>query len=211
MLAIAARPPAPPKPHVLTKQALYKIAAGLLLAVGIVSLAYQVMQYMHPGNRQVVKAPVPTQIAQLLAADHDKAAAAGTLAFDLPRNPDELAKAIQSKLNLTPLVAPVGRGFTLQGAQIVDLGGTSAAHLFYTNGSQSISVYNLPASAMPSYPCDVTLTGDDAPLPTAGFIHNDGAYVVVGSSSDHSLTAADVKAIRNALRPNIPGAVCTPD
>ncbi len=210
---IAARPAAPvtPKMKWLGKQPLYKIAAAVMVSLGVVSLAYQGYRIKHPYRAHtLVVEHLPKAVIQTLSANHDQLLKEPT--SNLPLNdPAKMNASLQSKLPYPPLTAPVGGGFALVSATFGPVGSSQGLHLLYQRGPQAVSVFTLPSSAAPTCSADATINGGTSSHPIAGFTHAGAFYALVGSSSDNSLTSGDLQSMRSNLRATIPGAGCPDD
>ena len=191
----------------LSPSPLKSIAAAVLMTIGVAALAYQGYRMTHSGPVHGGSEKIPTPVAQKLAADHDHLITdANKWGADLPHDNAELAAALKQRLGYAPLAAPPGEGFSLVGASMVGKG--NGAELLYKKGNQTVSVFSLPASEVPLCGNNATVGGAGIPNhPMAGFVHDGGFYMLVGSSTDNSISAPQVQDLRNKLRATIPGAI----
>ena len=210
-IALMAMPKAPapaPRswPKYLGPSPIKSIAAAVLLTIGVAALGYQAYRMTHSTPVHALVEKIPTPVAQKLAADHDHLIAdANKWNADLPHDNAELAAALKQRLNYVPMTASPGDGFSLVGASMVGKG--SGAELLYRKGNLTVSVFSLPASEVPLCGNNATVAGAGiANHPMAGFVHDGGFYMLVGSSTDNSISAPQVQDLRNKLRATMPGA-----
>ena len=199
-------PPARGWPKFLGSSPIKSVAAAVLLSIGLAYLGYQAYRMTRPAQVRVMVERIPDSMAHKLADDHDRLLAdANKWSPDLPRdNPDQLAATLKKKLNYVPMTASPGDGFALVGT--ASLGKGNGAELLYQKGNQTVSVFSLPASDVPMCDNNAILGGNAPNHPMAGFVHDRGFYMLVGSSADNSMSLSDVQALRDKLRPSIPGA-----
>lgn len=110
-----------------------------------------------------------------------------------------LAAKLTQEQGVPVFAANLGDGWTFKGAGLCESDGKRAAHLIYVKGTQTISVFTSRSSksggkGRSSYHRK-TLQGH----PIAGFVNQGAFYLVVGSSTDNSLTAQDLDPIVDQL------------
>lgn len=208
---MAAPKPAAPSPRSWPKflgpSPIKSLAAAVLVTIGVACLGYQLYRMNRPTPMGVTVEKIPASVAHTLADDHDHMVAdANKWSSEIPHdNPEQLAAALKQKLNYAPMTASPGDGFSLVGA--VPTGKGSGAQLLYQKGNQTVSVFSLPASQVPLCQNNANVSGAAIPNhPMAGFVHDGGFYMLVGSSTDNSISSTEVQALRNKLRSTMPGA-----
>jgi len=111
-----------------------------------------------------------------------------------------LSDAVKRPVFIAQLTA---EGWKFEGGGVRDVGQYSAAQLFFTKGKASISVFSLPAKAVPQAKDDVPYDTVFNGHPIAGVVHKGGLYCIVGSSTDDSLKLDEVKALLQSHRGEI--------
>lgn len=177
---------------------LFRLAVAAVLLIGFGALGYRIWQ-MNQGptytpmlSQAIYKAMVDTHVSRGAQTTPDQVttlAAAG-----------DLSKSIDRPVFVADLTRD---GWTFHGAGVRNVGEHQAAQLYFTKGTQSISVFSLPASATKGAHDDQDYDKDFNGSPIAGFVHGKGLYCIVGSSPDDSLPMAEVKRLLNEHRGEI--------
>ena len=201
----AAAPEAASAPRSLKmpqRSPLFRFAVAAVLVIGFGALGYRIWQ-MNQGPTYD-RGTVLTQALYQAMVDTHAARGAQTT----PDTVTTLAMAgdLSKSIDRPVFVADLTRdGWTFQGAGVRNVGEHQAAQLYFTKGNQAISVFSLPANAAKNPRQDQEYDKDFNGSPIAGFVHGNGLYCVVGSSSDESLQVAEVKRLLNEHRGEIKG------
>jgi len=182
----------------------FKFAAAAVLVLGLGSLGYQVYLANRPPNYSAV-APyaVPPSLYKGMTQTHDERVAGSATPADTTTDLTA-AKGLSNTVNRPVFLAQLtSNGWKFEGGGVRDVGQYSAAQLYFTKGKASISVFSLPAKAVPQAKDDVTYDTVFNGHPIAGFVHKGGLYCIVGSSTDDSLKLDEVKALLQAHRGEI--------
>lgn len=178
-----------------------KFAAAAVLILGFGSLSYQIWD----ANRTptyVATYAVPPSLYKGMIETHD-ARLAGSATPDTTADL-AAAPALSQAIGRPVLAAKLtDDGWKFEGGAVRDVGPHAAAQLFFTKGTSAISVFSLPASAVPNAKDDVTYDTVFNGHPIAGFVKKGGLFCIVGSSTDGSLTVDDVKALLERHRGEI--------
>ena len=177
----------------------FKFAAAAVLVLGLGSLGYQV----YLANRApsyVAQYVVPPSLYKGMTQTHDERVAGSATPADTTTDL-AAAKGLSDTVKRPVFVAQLtSNGWKFVGGGVRDVGPHSAAQLFFTKGNASISVFSLPASAVPQAKDDVTYDTVFNGHPIAGFVHKGGLYCIVGSSTDDSLKLDEVKSLLQSHR-----------
>jgi hypothetical protein len=180
----------------------FKFAAAAVLVLGLGSMGYQI----YLANRAPTYAAqyvVPPSLYKGMTQTHDERVAGSATPADTATDLAS-AKGLSNTVKRPVFVAQLtSNGWTFAGGGVRDVGPHSAAQLFFTKGNASISVFSLPASAVPQAKDDVTYDTVFNGHPIAGFVHKGGLYCIVGSSTDDSLKIDEVKALLESHRGEI--------
>lgn len=178
-------------------------AAACLCLFSLSMMGMQVFKTFAPREQMAVKSlDVPTELAQSLIARHDSCASEPDHHFLPGIAKDDLAairKTLARSLDQRVLVTKLPDGWVLRGAQLCPVGQDRAAHVLFTRGNQTISLFSLPNADYPSSNNDVPYESMAAGHPIAGFTHGNGMYCLVGSSPDGKLTLDELKRLRDQL------------
>ena len=170
----------------------YRYAVAAVLVIGFGGLAYQIWQMNRPPVYNQAYA-IPNSFYKAMIATHtgrleDKLGgdSVTTLAS---------ASSLGGQIQRPVLVADLTKdGWTFKGGAVRKVGADDAAQLFFTKGNAAISVFSLPASAVPKARDGESYdTRFDASHAIAGFTRSGGLFCVVGSSEDGSLSVDEVK------------------
>jgi hypothetical protein len=152
---------------------------------------------------------LPADLAQQLVKSHDRCLRFHPddhhLFTDAPKDDFKaIAAGLSAELNHPVVATAVGDDWAFRGAAVCPVGQTKSAHLMYGRGDAAVSVFSLPASAVPGCGnhqcCDAAINGH----PVAGFVESGAFYAVVASSGGK--TPVDLEQIR-AMRDQIRGDV----
>jgi hypothetical protein len=180
----------------------FKFAAAAVLVLGLGSLGYQI----YLANRAptyTAQYAVPPSLYKGMTQTHDERVAGSAMPADTATDlaaAKGLAATVKRPIFLAQLASD---GWKFGGGGVRNVAAHSAAQLFFTKGNASISVFSLPASAVPQAQDDVTYDTVFNGHPIAGFVHKGGLYCIVGSSTDDSLKIDDVKALLESHRGEI--------
>jgi len=182
----------------------FKFAAAAVLVLGLGSLGYQVyLANRPPTYSQVAAYAVPPSLYKGMTQTHDERVAGSATPPDIATDL-AAAKGLSDTVKRPVFVAQLtSNGWKFEGAGVRDVGPHSSAQLFFTRGNASISVFSLPASAVPQAKDDVTYDTVFNGHPIAGFVHKGGLYCIVGSSTDDSLKLDEVKSLLESHRGEI--------
>jgi len=182
----------------------FKFAAAAVLVLGLVSLGYQVYLANRPPNYSAVAAyAIPPSLYKGMTQTHDERVAGSA---NPPDTTTDLtaAKGLSNTVKRPVFIAQLtAEGWKFQGGGVRDVGPHSAAQLFFTKGNASLSVFSLPASAVPQAKDDVPYDTVFNGHPIAGVVHKGGLYCIVGSSTDDSLKLDEVKSLLESHRGEI--------
>lgn len=182
----------------------FKFAAAAVLVLGFGSLGYQYyLAHRPPTYSAVASYVVPTSLYKGMTQTHDERVAGAATPADTTTDlaaAKGLSNAVDRAVFLAQLTT---NGWKFEGGGVRDVGQYSAAQLFFTKGNASISVFSLPAKAVPQAKDDVTYDTVFNGHPIAGFVHKGGLYCIVGSSTDDSLKLDEVKALLESHRGEI--------
>jgi hypothetical protein len=185
------------------RESFMKFAAAAVVVVGVGSLSYQVWQaYRPPSYAADAAYVVPPSLYKGMIMAHDERLAGSAT----PDTTTDFAAATElSRTIKRPVFAAklADDGWKFEGAAIRDVGPNAAAQLFFTKGGAAISVFSLPASAVPNAKDDVTYDTVFNGHPIAGFVRNGGLFCIVGSSTDGALKVDEVKALLESHRGEI--------
>jgi hypothetical protein len=194
----APRRTARPRPRI------WSLAAAACLCLFSVSLmGMQVWKTFTPREQLAIKSlDVPTELAQNLVARHDTCGSqpdhhflAGVAHDDLSAIRKSLARSLDQRV----LVTKLPNGWVFRGANLCPVGQDRAAHLIFTRGNQTLSLFSLPNADYPTSSNDTPYESMAAGHPIAGFTHGNGFYCLVGSSPDGMLTLNELKSLRDQL------------
>ncbi|HEY7117324.1 MAG TPA: hypothetical protein VH475_12095 [Tepidisphaeraceae bacterium] len=173
-------------------------AAAAVLLIGLGVLAFQILNPNKPGKGYAF----PNSLYKAMDNAH-QARLSGSA------SPDAVtalasANALASQLG-RPVFAPdlSKDGWSFQGAAVRKVGGEQAAQLFFTKGKSSLSVFSLPASAVPQASDGSTYAVTFSGTPIAGIVSGKGLYCIVGTSPDGSLQVDEVKRLLDAHQADI--------
>jgi hypothetical protein len=179
------------QPIPLFRRPLFRFAAAAILIVGIGSLAFQIWNTTRPPASSAYVFPV--SLFKGMVATHTARASGAEASPDAVKSLADAAKLSQTT-NRPVLVADLTKdGWTFDGAAVRAVGQFTAAQLFFTKGNAAVSVFSLPASAVPNAADNSTYDTVFNGAPIAGFVKNGGLFCIVGSSPDGSLTAGEVR------------------
>ena len=182
----------------------FKFAAAAVLVLGLGSMGYQIyLANRPPPYTAVAQYAVPPSLYKGMTQTHDERVAGSATPPDTTTDL-AAAKGLSGAVKRPVFVAQLtSNGWKFEGGGVRDVGPHSAAQLFFTKGNASISVFSLPASAVPQAKDDVTYDTVFNGHPIAGFVHKGGLYCIVGSSTDDSLKLDEVKALLQSHRGEI--------
>jgi hypothetical protein len=169
------------------------LAASILIVIGIgVTIMLQSGGTL---NRPVATLPKP--FLEAMAQQHDTCE---TSDRHQAANQDLAAttKQLRDELGFQPLVTAI-EGWQIQGANVCPIDTVKAAHVLYTRGDQSISLFSFPGRAVytPQDGARYAVTIDNHPI--AGFVKGTTVYCIVGKSAKDDLTLTEVQAIVDSL------------
>jgi hypothetical protein len=179
-----------------------RFAAAAVLILGVGSLSYQIWQANRP-PAYVAAYVVPPSLYKGMTVAHDERLAGSATPSDTTS--DLAAVPALSQTIQRPVFAAklTDDGWKFEGAAVRDVGPFAAAQLFFSKGKASISVFSLPAAAVPNARDDVTYDTVFNGHPIAGFVRQGGLFCIVGSSPDGSLTVDEVKGLLESHRGEI--------
>lgn len=196
--AQAAQPVNAPRRNVLLTRPMVglALAASVLIVIGIgVTIA------MRSGSKSHPVAVLPRPFAEAMAARHDSCGEDGSHRPSIGGNDDlaSIGKRLRDELGFPPLVTSVGDDWKFQGAQVCRVDNVRTAHLLFTRGDQSLSIFSIPAKNVYSPPdgARYQLTINNHPI--AGFVKGTTIYCVVGKSPKGDLTLTQVQNIVDSL------------
>jgi hypothetical protein len=182
----------------------FKFAAAAVLVLGFGSLGYQIWQANRPPDyAQVAQYVVPVSLYKGMTQAHDERVAGSATPPDTAKDlqsASALAQAIQRPVFVADLT---NNGWKFEGGGVRDVAKHPAAQLFFTRGNAAISVFSLPASAVPTARDGVTYDTVFNGHPIAGFVRTGGLFCIVGSSTDNSLKVDEVKTLLESHRGEI--------
>ena len=202
--ALAAQADPAPQRAARPRPRIWALAAAACLCLFSVSLmAMQVMKTFSPREQLAVKSlDVPTELVQNLIARHDACGSRPDHHFLPGIAQDDLnaiRKTLARSLDQRVLVTTLPNGWVFRGAQLCPVGQDRAAHLLFTRGNQTVSLFSLPNADYPTSSNDTPYESMTAGHPIAGFTHGNGFYCLVGSSPDGKLSLEEIKSLRDQL------------
>src|SRR5207249_3424371 len=109
-----------------------------------------------------------------------------------------IGKKLSADLGKTAAAVPLGDGWKLQGAGICMVGQTKSAQVLFSNGKTNISLMSVPIASYA--PPDYTRYDEhDSSHLLSGISYKQVVYCLIASSSDGSVSAADLTALREKL------------
>jgi hypothetical protein len=181
-------------------------AAAILLGMGSVAA---VLMKDRPGTTTTASAALqlPPEFAQKLIKTHDMCSGLADhhlLPGVSPNDFQQIAGRFQEKLHVPAVSEPLP-DWQFNGANFCPVGLNNSGHLVYHRGESALSLFTLPAAALPasalphaknSATYDATVNGHAI----AGFVQGGAVYFVVANDKNGSIATADVDAIRDKLR-----------
>jgi hypothetical protein len=178
---------------------LYKLAmaAAILLCFGFAG--YRIWQETRPPAYQQQYA-VPNTVYKAMTEAH---AARGEQKASPPDSATTLADAqgLAAQVKRPVFVPELEKnGWTFKGGAVRKLAGRDTAQLFFTKGSQTLSVFSFPADVAPKAIEDTSYDTTFQNLPIAGFVKKGGLFCIVG---DPSIPLPDVKMLLESHRADL--------
>ncbi|CAN5352638.1 hypothetical protein BH09PLA1_BH09PLA1_26090 [soil metagenome] len=188
-----------PPPRLFLRRPMVRLAIAASVLVVLAAGALIASRSNEPPKRSV--AVLPAAFAVAMAQQHDICRSSSDH-LTPGESKDDLrliSKKFRDELGFPALVAMLDDGWQFQGARICPIGDVRTAHLLFTRGDQSLSVFSIPGKAVYSPQDGATyhMTVDQHPI--AGFVRGTTMYCLVGKSASGDLTLAQVQAITDAL------------
>jgi hypothetical protein len=181
-----------------------------LAAAAVLAVVFSMSAVVATQNRDRT---VPTWFADAVVAAHDRC-----VAEDL-KNPEahgrkidfanrDEVRAVRSSLNrqigYPVMVYSPGKDWKLDGARVCTVGNIPAAHLMFTRGKETLSIFSISAGALyndRSVPDGVRYAQVDKGHGVAGFTYGGALHCVVGNSPEKSnkVELAAVTAVRDMM------------
>lgn len=115
-----------------------------------------------------------------------------------------IAERMAARVKYPVVATTMGGDWNFKGASMCPVGGKSFPHMMYKSGDAYLSVFSLPASAVPDCPKDYTADATVSDHPVAAFAADGACYFVVASTGGK--TPVDLEQVR-ALRDQVRGEV----
>lgn len=181
---------------------LYGLAAAamVLLVAGI--FAYRFMDSR--SNPNDAYGVLPATLAQAMVFTHDRCCKHTNhhTLQGVPRDNFTLInQTLESKLGRPVLAADLSdSNWNFRGASICMVDRTQAAHLVFVKGTQTLSIFSLPASLCRGAGRNEDYETSVHNHPIAGFVKDEGLYCLVGHSPEGELKLKDVETMRDQLK-----------
>src|SRR5450432_2734321 len=172
----------------------FKMAIAAMLLIGF-GVAYMIFW-------RTTDRPIPRFLAAAMVAVHNQYAGA----IITPDIHDSDLPTIRSKLAVQVghpvLAAMLGDGWKYQGADIAKISGIPAAHLFFTRGDESISIFSIAAGAFydTTVPNGTGYAQIENNQPISGFFCDGAVHCLVGSSKTGVMSLRTLTRIRQQIR-----------
>ena len=198
--ALAARPAAGARPISWLRSPLFSLAAAAVLLAGMGGFVV----YLLHGPRSVevaTSSALPASLAGDLVFRHDECSRAPDHHLPgLPRdNFPAIAAMLRTRLAYPVLSAPLPRPYAFDGASICYVGKIQSAHLLFHEDSRQVSVFSLPANAVPKSPAGAVYEAAAYGHPIVGVVQGRGFYCIVLSGPN--ATARESRNLLESLRP----------
>jgi hypothetical protein len=174
----------------------FAIAASILLAAGIVTAL------PWGGTIAAAEAPLPRDVVFDMVKTHDRCCHARDhhLLRGVGRN-DFLAIGLKLSGDLhVPVLSTPLEHWEFAGAGGCAVWGHESAHLLYRQGSQTLSVFSIPAADFEMAGKDGDYNGASGTHQLAAFVKNGGLYCVVINSPHGGISAVQTRGLRDQLR-----------
>jgi hypothetical protein len=173
------------------------LAAAAVLVIGIgLSVLFAV------GSKEQ---PAPQWFADSMVATHDQSVAlpGHRLPDDIgSTDPATIQQKLVEKVGHPVMVAMPGDGWQFASAGVSEVSRIPAAHLIFTRGDQTLSIFSVPAGALYQNGSDGNLTYSqiDRNHEIAGFMYKNAVHCLVAYDKSGKLTLADTIKLRDQLR-----------
>jgi hypothetical protein len=182
---------------------LYPVAAAAAVA-----LAFGIQHYGSPTAPApaVAMVAMPVSLQDALVRTHDQCSQKANHQH-LPGNETDdasIARVMSAELHRPVLVArPNDPCWSYRGAAVCSVGAARSGHLVFRSGSDSLSVFSLPKSAMPDAVegSEFECTADGHPI--VGFVRDGAVFCIVASGTGSDVSPARLEQLRKTLEPRI--------
>jgi hypothetical protein len=196
-------------------------AAAVLLSVGFMS--YQIretffpsfLSFSHGASRAPRVSQFPLAFAMAMVKTHDHCAKLSDHHLMPGDNFDALRVQLTSAEGVDVFAAKIGDDWKFKGAGVCDIDSARAAHLIFTRGDRTVSIFSLPAPS--------TCSGGAAEFQQSvgnhairGFRNGNALYVIVASSPANAVGCEELNAraseaaavVQKCMAPNTCGSPC---
>ena len=199
-IALAARP-APPRIRFAPRP----LAAAAVLVIGIGAVVFQLYR-LRPATPQL---PNHYQLSAALVSEltrrHDADADLSAANTDLSK----LGQQLSQKLGMKVLSASPGADYHFAGASISEIGGQQVAHLLFQRGSESLSIFSMPASQLPHTSPGSHYDASDGKHMMAGFVQDGGFYCLAASGPNSVRCSGMISGAMQELSSQFPATQCS--
>ena len=121
-----------------------------------------------------------------------------------PDDYETLRQRLEKELGFPVLAAPLDggeEGWDFRGGAICPIDHHRASHLVFVRKGQTVSVFSLPQASCPEAHGGQECEDLDPEHPLFVLVRPEGVHIIIGSSSDRSLSPAQLKRIGERLKP----------
>jgi hypothetical protein len=182
---------------------LYPVAAAAAVA-----LVFGVRHYENSvaPSSAVAMVAIPVSLQTELVRTHDHCSQTPNHQH-LPGNGTDdasIARVMSAELHRPVLVArPSDPCWTYRGAAVCPVGAARSGHLVFRSGSDSLSVFSLPKSAMPDAVEGSEFECEADGHTIVGFVRDGAVFCIVGSGTGSDVSVARLHQLRKTLEPRI--------
>jgi hypothetical protein len=183
-------------------------AAAALVAIGVMVIQIR-SAFAPPPAGGYAATSFPQSFALAMVRTHDNCAKLPDHHLVPGTDPAVLKASLSASEGIAVAAVDLGPGWQFKGAGLCTVDGSKAAHLLFTHGSETISVFSLPtppSCARASGKYTETVEGH----PIAGVVTNGAVYCVVGSGAA-GLTPHDLEPLLEKVRADVTPRGCGSD
>ena len=181
------------------------LAAAAILVIGISSVAFQLYRLRSTTPQLANHYQMSAALISELAARHDADADLASAGMDLAK----LGEQLSQKLGLKVLSASPGADYHFEGASIGTIGDQQVAHLLFKRGSESLSIFSMPANQLPHTDQGAHYDGCDTKHTMAGFVQNGSFYCLAASGPNAVRCSGMISGAMQELSSQFPSTQCS--